>query len=170
METTVDTSNPAYRHGHAGKAKFSPTYHSWASMLQRATNPKRPYAKHYVLKGIGVCEAWLEFDSFLADMGVRPSGTTLDRIDPSKGYSPENCRWATPDQQANNKSSSRMATINGVTQSVTAWCRELGVSRNTVWARIHQWGYSAEDALTRPKQDRVASAIEMTRKRISRKD
>lgn len=163
----VDTSNPAYRHGHAGRRRFSSTYQSWASMIQRATNPRRPCAHCYVLNGVTVCDRWRTFENFLADMGERPAGTSLDRVDNSKGYYPENCRWATTAQQANNKSSSRLVTLHGKTQSVTAWCQELGLSRNTVWARINQYGYTPEEALTKPKQDRIASVRAMTAARLN---
>lgn len=164
---SVDTSNPAYRHGHASSAGFSPTYHSWASMVQRATNPRRTYSHRYVGRGIGIDPRWLDFDAFLADMGERPAGTTLDRVNNDKGYSKENCKWASRDEQANNKSSNRRVTLNGRTQSVTEWCRELGLSKHTVWARINKWGYTAEVALTAPLQDRAASARRMTALRVN---
>lgn len=101
-------------------------------------------------------------------MGARPPGTTLDRIDTNKGYYPDNCRWATREQQANNKRNNRTVTLNGETRTVTEWCAILGLSRNTVWARINKWGYSLEDALTRPKQDRTAAAKAMTIKRVGK--
>lgn len=168
METTVDRSNPAYKHGHAGSRGFSPTYQSWACMVQRATNPKRPYAKHYVERGVTVCERWLTFQNFLADMGARPPGTTLDRIDNQLGYGPGNCRWANHAVQANNRTVNRLVTIGEETKTVTQWCEALGLSKNTVWARINKWGYSPFDALTRPKQDRVTAAKAMTAKRKGR--
>ena len=148
----VDKSNPAYRHGHAGSKGFSPTYSSWACMVQRATNPNLMHAASYKGRGISIDPRWLEFTAFLEDMGERPEGTTLDRKDVNGNYEPGNCRWATITEQANNKRSSRMATLNGKTQSVTQWCKELGWSHHTVWARIGKWGYTPEEALTRPKQ------------------
>lgn len=89
-------------HGHA--ARRSPEYASWSSMRDRCSaNPGTNHYENYVLRGITVCERWKSFQAFLDDMGSRPAGTTIDRIDVNKGYSKENCRWATKSQQNRNK-------------------------------------------------------------------
>lgn len=90
------------RHGHAGLE--TPTYRTWQAMRARCHNPKHSAYPRYGARGIQVCERWRNsFDAFLADMGERPDGSTLDRIDGSKGYEPGNCRWATTAQQFENK-------------------------------------------------------------------
>ena len=90
------------RHGHATYGKPSPTYRSWSAMRTRCHGngdaaTRRKYA------GVTFCERWESFESFLSDMGERPEGMSLDRIDGKKGYSPENCRWATPATQGRNR-------------------------------------------------------------------
>lgn len=117
-EQVTDTSNPAYKHGHAPRNKFSPEYQSWSCMIQRCTNPKRDYYQHYGGRGITVCERWKTFTHFLEDMGVRPEGTSLDRIDPDKGYYKENCRWATPTEQAANKRPGKWDSIKKLMPSL----------------------------------------------------
>jgi hypothetical protein len=110
------------KHGHATLLHgLTPEYHSWAGMVARCTNPKHVGYPYYGGRGIGVCDRWREFANFIADMGPRPKGTTLDRIDLAKGYEPGNCRWATSYQQAQNKGKRRNNT-SGFTG--VSWNRE----------------------------------------------
>lgn len=92
------------RHGHCTLTYRSPTYKSWQSMIARCTLKKHPAYSRYGGAGIKVCDRWRSrFEDFLSDMGERPEGLTLDRIDGSKGYEPGNCRWATYVEQNRNR-------------------------------------------------------------------
>lgn len=95
------------RHGHARDGNHSSTYISWCRMRQRCLDPNAANYERYGGRGITVCARWLEpghgFTNFLADMGERPDGMTLDRIDPNGDYEPGNCRWATASEQQRNK-------------------------------------------------------------------
>lgn len=81
----------------------TPTYLSWAAMIARCTRPRHKKWSHYGGRGITICDRWRDFPNFLADMGERPAGHTLDRIDVDGNYEPGNCRWATPTQQRSNR-------------------------------------------------------------------
>jgi hypothetical protein len=91
------------KHGHTWKGGSSPTYLSWQGMVARCTNPSSPAWKWYGGRGIRVCRRWRSFENFLADMGERPHGLTLERRNNDGGYKPSNCCWATRSQQARNR-------------------------------------------------------------------
>lgn len=86
------------------KRKRSPAYHSWNGMIQRCMNPKHKDYINYGGRGITVCPSWIgNFKQFLADMGERPEGLTLDRMDCNGNYCKENCKWASKEEQEYNK-------------------------------------------------------------------
>ena len=93
---------------------YSATYGSWSSMSERCTNPKHHNYPRYGGRGIVVCERWRSFENFFADMGERPAGKTLDRIDNDGDYRPSNCRWATPKEQRNNQGSPLRLMVQGL--------------------------------------------------------
>lgn len=100
---------PGTKHGHAINGKWSPTYYSWMAMKQRCLNPNHAEYSRYGAKGVTVCDRWKDsFETFLADMGERPAGKTIDRFPNKTGnYEPGNCRWATPEEQSQNRTTAK---------------------------------------------------------------
>jgi hypothetical protein len=131
--------------------RYHPLYVVWKSMNTRCSNKKAERYKNYGGRGITVCDRWLNsFPNFLKDMGDRPSKSySIDRIDNDKGYSPENCRWATRLEQANNRSVSKLLRWDGVEMTVTQWARKLDMKPATLKSRIRS-GWSTESALSTP--------------------
>lgn len=139
------TASRNYIHGHPKDA----TYWSWAHMIQRCENTKNKSYKDYGGRGITVCDRWKTFKNFLADMGDKPTGLLLDRIDNSRGYFKANCRWTTRHVQNNNRRNSIKYTHDGQTRSLNEWASILGIDRETIWARVKS-GWSVSKALTTP--------------------
>ena len=99
-KNTAERNRKNAKHGMTG----SMTYHTWYCMKQRCNYKKDKSYKYYGATGVTICDEWYDFLNFLRDMGVRPDGRTLDRINPCGNYEPSNCRWATPKEQANSLS------------------------------------------------------------------
>jgi len=133
------------QHGHASSRKHSRTYSTWAGMFSRCYNAHNRKYANYGGRGITVCERWKSnFAAFLEDMGERPEGRTLDRIDNEKGYAKENCRWATPLEQAHNMRTNRSIEYQGMTLNLGQLTSLLGVNRNTLYYRIKRGAPESE--------------------------
>lgn len=131
----------------------TPEYNSWASMLRRCNDVSHKCFEHYGGRGITVCKEWHSFEQFLLDMGNRPKGYSLDRINNDGNYNKENCRWATSTEQSSNTSRSLFFTINGVTKPIKEWAKSAGISATTLSYRIKA-GWSIKQACTAPKHTR----------------
>ena len=114
----------------------STTYKSWASARQRCSNPNDASYPDYGGRGIQMCERWASFENFVADMGIRPSGMSLDRIDNDLGYQPNNCRWAPDKVQARNKRTTRMIEFQGKRLTLTEWARHYSIPVSTLYCRL----------------------------------
>jgi hypothetical protein len=159
------------KHGACLNGKLSPEYQAWSQMKNRCTNPNSPGWAYYGGRGITICARWEgSYGLFLADMGPRPQSTTpgsrsgaysLDRIDNSLGYSPENCRWATSVEQNNNLrkakirpgARSRTVTIRGDVYLLAEALETFGCNVNTFFGRKRA-GMSDEEAITTPAPTR----------------
>lgn len=138
----------------------SAEYRSWNAMMQRCHNENNDNYPDYGGRGISVCKQWhgpLGVKRFIAYMGKRPDGMTLDRINNDGNYEPGNVRWATPTTQMNNRRSTRMLTHDGVTRPIADWNRDLGLSKNGVSERLRK-GWSIADAVTVPAKATGAAA------------
>lgn len=116
-------------HGHARDGAETPTYRTWHGMLQRCSNPANKKWPDYGGRGIRVCDRWAQsFEAFVADMGERPDGKTLDRLDPHGDYTPDNCRWATVAEQNRHKRLDKRnrSGVSGVLWERTRWVARLG--------------------------------------------
>lgn len=147
-------------HGHrrANGGLPTPEYSTWMSMWARVRGTAGPKSrKNYVERGLTVCERWRDFSAFLADVGPRPAGTTLDRIDNDKGYEPGNCRWAPPRVQHRNKRTNRLLTHNGETLCLQEWAERLGLDPVSLAGRLRR-GWPVSDALTKPPRSYTKGA------------
>lgn len=124
-----------YKHGMEG----SPTYRSWDSMKQRCLNKKSKDYPQYGGKGIKICQGWIDsFEQFLSDMGTRPEGTSIDRINGSGNYEPGNCRWATYSEQNRNLKSNVILEISGEKKTIAEWAQSTNIPYATIYARYRK--------------------------------
>lgn len=124
-------------------------YHIWRNMLDRCSNKNNPQYDSYGARGITVCDEWLEYLTFRdwALANGYSENLSIDRINNNSGYCPENCRWATAIQQANNTRKTRLITYNGETHSISEWARMLNIKQGTLRMRLNKYGWSVEEAL-----------------------
>lgn len=127
-------------HGHNRFGKRSPEYRSWANMKTRCTNPNLAQWKDYGGRGINFCKRWEDFQLFLEDMGCRPEGTTLDRINPNGNYEPGNCKWSTRAEQNNNRRDNHLVELEGQIMTLKRAADLLGIHRDTAFKRIKKHG------------------------------
>lgn len=127
------------RHGHARTDGQSPTYNSWIAMRNRCNNPNHQSFPFYGARGIRVCESWMtSFETFLSDMGVRPDGMTLDRIDNDGHYEPSNCRWSEQPEQMQNQRHRVYVEHNGEKLLLTEAAKRMGIQENTLRMRLRR--------------------------------
>ena len=126
-----------FKHGYYG----TPTYKSWSEMKHRCDSNIKKYSL------INYCESWGKFENFLQDMGERPQGTSLDRIDFNGNYEPTNCRWATDEQQQNNKSTCRYYTIDEEKLTLNQIARKYSISRSNLANKIYCYKWDMQKAI-----------------------
>lgn len=137
---------------HARSGKGDPTYNTWRAVVSRCTKKYDWSWDRYGAVGITVCDRWLDFSNFLDDMGDRPKGMTIDRIDNSKGYFPGNCRWATNVEQANNTTLNKIVEYRGHKGPLKETVSIFGGNYSLVKERIKR-GWSMEDAMNKPVKE-----------------
>lgn len=133
-------------HGQGRAGNRSATWYSWIGMNSRCHNPNSTGFKNYGGRGITVCERWRKFENFIADMGERPKGTTLDRINNNGDYEPKNCRWTSMCLQRRNKRNVQLAFLDGSELTRPEVAKILGVTTTTIHRRL-QKGFSLQEVL-----------------------
>lgn len=151
-------SDVDYRHGMYG----TKIHTIWRGMKQRGSDPNHDKHKNYWDKGIRISEEWKKFSCFLKDMLESynqhvlihgEKNTTIERIDNGGNYCKENCRWATYQEQWENKDNARLITFNGVTKTLSNWARDMKISHRALSHRLDNWDF--DSAMTLPKLDNI---------------
>ena len=135
------------KHGCAPRRNQTSTYRCWGGIIKRCTNPRDKRFEHYGGRGITVCDRWRDFRNFLADMGERPSGYSIERIDVNGHYEPSNCKWIPMIEQCRNTKRVIHITIGDETRLLADWARHFGIDYRLVSARLKR-GWSIGDAFT----------------------
>lgn len=145
------------------------TYQCWCDMRDRCNNPKHPRYARYGGRGIKVCQRWGSFENFVLDMGLKPAGMTIERIDNNGNYTPKNCKWATYREQNKNKVTTTTYTYKGKTQTIEEWAAEYGMGRTTLSNRIHRDGRTIAEALEQPVGKLRRNKLDMDKARQIRR-
>ena len=135
-------------HGHSFQnGKATAEYNAWSSMKRRCLKPSHPGFINYGGRGIGICERWVHsFENFLSDMGPKPDGYSLDRIDNNRGYEPENCRWATTPEQQRNRRHVRVVVFDGAKITLPDLAERFGIPLTRIRQRLDR-GWPVERAV-----------------------
>jgi hypothetical protein len=136
-------------HGHARRGRVSPTYKTWRSMHMRCYRENNPSFDHYGAKGVIVCNRWHTFENFLSDMGERPEGCTIDRVDSNKNYTKTNCRWLNASENSA-RAQNRYLTFRGKKKTISQLAIEFGIRQDTLHFRVFKAGWDLEKAVTTP--------------------
>lgn len=152
VEVSQAQAGSNLRHGESGQSATG-EYRAWLAMLRRCLTPTAGNYANYGAKGVKVCERWLTYENFLADMGHKPSSEySLDRYPDQRGdYEPSNCRWATAIEQQRNKTNNTLVTIEGKTRCAAEWCAVTGLASSTFHNRVKR-GWSGVELLRPPRQ------------------
>lgn len=145
---------------HNGKSRL---YRIWAQMRSRCNNPNTPLYKYYGGRGIKVCDEWNDYENFYtwAMESNYNNDVSIDRIDVNGDYCPDNCRWATNKEQANNKRNNKLITFNGKTQTVAQWAEEYNIDNKLLLSRLN-YGWNIEKALTTQAYNKSQTAFGKT--------
>jgi hypothetical protein len=142
----------------------APVYRRWLNIITRCTNSSYRKWENYGGRGIQICDRWMDFNNFYADMGDVPFiGASIDRINNNGNYEPTNCKWSTRTEQGCNKRTNRIVTFQGKTQTVSQWAREKNIPMKRLWWRLFTEKWSVEKSLTYPfisKSDRQARSTQ----------
>lgn len=141
--------------------RYTKAYSTWSEMLSRCYNKNKRSYRWYGAIGITVCDRWKNnFENFYLDMGDPPEGMSIDRIDPKKGYSPENCRWATQKQQTENRTCQKFYEHDGLKLTLPEWSKRLGIKYRTLNSRLKRTGMSFADAINHKYKEITESGMQ----------
>lgn len=136
------------KHGFARRGLKTREYKTWESMMRRCYMKSQDSYENYGGRGILVCEEWHDFEIFFKEMGIQEAGMTIERKDVNKNYCKDNCTWVSKLDQQRNKSNTRWIEFNGIKKCLSEWASDIGVKPKTLRARIDDYKWPIERALT----------------------